>query len=256
MHLDGQLIHGRWLAPDSGRVPVVLLHEGLGSVAGWENSGFPQSLASMSLRGVFAYDRPGYGRSQPRKDAWRLDFLALEATTWLPAVLDRVGRDQVVLYGHSDGGTIALDFAARHPDRVAAVVAESPHVVVEPVTMTGIRAAREAYAAPDGRLRRSLQKTHGEYADALFEAWSGIWLHRDFTGCDIRKSLEALRVPCLVIQGDRDPYGSEVHMREVGARSGGPVTSWLMDGVGHAPHREVDGLAERVTRFLDTVSDK
>jgi pimeloyl-ACP methyl ester carboxylesterase len=256
MHIDGQRIHARWLAPDTDRLAVVLLHEGLGSVAGWERSGFAQALAGHACRGVFAFDRCGYGESQPRRDPWRLDFLKEEAVTWLPAVLDAAGIDRAVLYGHSDGGTIGLDFAARHPDRVAAVVAEAPHVVVEPLTMAGIRAAREAYAAPAGRLRLSLQKTQGTCADELFEAWSRIWLDPLFAGCDIRESLDALRVPCLVIQGDQDPYGTDVHLREVVARSRGPVTTWLLDGVGHAPHREDEGLAERVARFIDEVGDE
>jgi pimeloyl-ACP methyl ester carboxylesterase len=226
MHIDGQHIHARWLAPDTDRLAVVLLHEGLGSVAGWDRSGFAEALASEAGRGVFAFDRCGYGESQPRRDPWRLDFLKEEALTWLPAVLDAASIDRAVLYGH-----------------------------IEPLTMAGIRTAREAYAEPGSRLRRSLQNTQGTCADALFEAWSRIWLDPLFTGCDIRESLDALSVPCLVIQGDQDPYGTEIHLREVVARSRGPVTTWLLDGVGHAPHREGDRLAERVARFIDEVSD-
>ena len=70
----------------------------------------------------------------------------------LPAFFARLGLDRPPwLYGHSDGGSIALLHAAAFPDRVAGLVAVAPHVFVEDVSVASIEAARVAYAGTDLR---------------------------------------------------------------------------------------------------------
>ena len=76
-------------------------------------------------------------------------YLHDEAELFLPSVLDQAGVEQPILIGHSDGGTIALLFAARFPDLPVAVVTEAAHVFVEEITLAGIRAAGRAYAETD-----------------------------------------------------------------------------------------------------------
>ncbi|MCJ9712629.1 alpha/beta hydrolase, partial [Bordetella hinzii] len=60
---QGRLYARRWRAADTGLPPVVLLHDSLGCVALWRD--FPQRLAEATGREVIAYDRLGFGRSDP-----------------------------------------------------------------------------------------------------------------------------------------------------------------------------------------------
>src|SRR6476620_4691952 len=115
---------------DRDRRGLVLLHEGLGSVGLWR--GFPQSLREATGRRVLAFSRHGHGRSQPPPQPRTPAFFHSEALEVLPAVLEALGAPEPVLVGHSDGASIALIHAGRHP--VAALVLLAPHVFVEAVT--------------------------------------------------------------------------------------------------------------------------
>ncbi|HEX6721474.1 MAG TPA: alpha/beta fold hydrolase, partial [Burkholderiaceae bacterium] len=114
---------------------VVFLHEGLGSVAMWRD--FPQRLCDAAGVHGLVYSRPGYGRSTPRApdEHWDVDFMHRQAHEVLPALLQALRIDgtrrPLWLLGHSDGGSIALLHAARHPAQVAGVVVMAPHVSVE-----------------------------------------------------------------------------------------------------------------------------
>ncbi len=66
---------------------------------------------------VLAFDLPGHGRSAgPPADS------VPAAAQWLLDALAAAGAGRVVLVGHSMGALIALDAAARMPDRAAALV--------------------------------------------------------------------------------------------------------------------------------------
>ncbi len=93
--------------------PLVFLHEGLGSITLWR--GFPAALGERVGRAGAVYDRWGHGRSEPLAGPRDPGYLQDEATRFLPAVLDALEIPRAVLVGHSDGGTIALLFAAACP---------------------------------------------------------------------------------------------------------------------------------------------
>ena len=93
----------------------------------------------------------------------------------------------VVLFGHSDGGSIALLAAAREQERVRAVVTEGAHVFVEDVTLAGIREARDALATTD--LRSRLARYHGDKVDGVVSAWTDTWLSPPFRDWNIESYL-------------------------------------------------------------------
>ena len=119
-----------------------------------------------------AYSRFGHGQSDRPATPHDVDFMHEEAAL-LPGILDAARIDRAVLFGHSDGGSIALIAAARSPGRVSALVLEAPHVFVEDRSIASIQRTTEQYRAGD--LRWRLARHHAD-VDAAFHGWSDVWL--------------------------------------------------------------------------------
>lgn len=184
---------------------------------------------------MLAYSRAGCGRSEPGRETRGVDYLEREACDTLPALMASLGLARACLYGHSDGATMALIAAARRPDLIEAVIAEAPHVLVEPRTLEGVRALTQRFNT-DAAFRSKLARWHDDPHNA-FRAWSDIWLSPAFAGWTIAPLLPAIRAPLLLLQGDADPFGSSMHVRLAHDAAKGPVTTYLLAGCGHAPHR-------------------
>ncbi len=233
--LDGRRIETAWWGPPPAAAPtLVLLHEGLGSVGLWRD--FPAALAAATGAGVFAYSRAGYGRSAPIRLPRPLDYMQIEARAVLPLVLDAAGIRRAVLVGHSDGATIAALAAAERDDpRVAGLALIAPHFFVEPVAVAAIAAIRRDYAA--GGLRARLARHHDD-VDGAFHGWAGAWLDPGFPAVlDLAAALRRIRLPTLVVQGTRDPYGTDAHAELAAREIPGGARIVLVDA-GHSPHIE------------------
>src|SRR5262249_50338403 len=86
LELGEMRLEYRMIGPRPDAAPtLVLLHEGLGCVAGWGN--FARELAAATGAGVFVYSRAGYGRSSPGKLPRPVSFMHDEARDVLPRVL-------------------------------------------------------------------------------------------------------------------------------------------------------------------------
>jgi pimeloyl-ACP methyl ester carboxylesterase len=237
----------QWLGASGGPL-IVFLHEGLGSLAMWRD--FPQTLCDAAgVRGL-VYSRPGYGRSTPRDgdEAWGVDFMHRQAHEVLPALLSALHVEQPVwLFGHSDGGSIALLYAARFPERTAGAVVLAPHIVVEELSVRSIEQARVTYLETD--LRERLAKYHDD-PDSAFWGWNDIWLHPPFKQWSIEDEIGSIACPLLAVQGVDDEYGTMEQIRGIARRV--PQTQLLaLDDCGHSPHRDQpDALIEAVRDFL------
>jgi pimeloyl-ACP methyl ester carboxylesterase len=242
-------IEHQWLGRERADRPlVVFLHEGLGSLSMWRD--FPRRLCdAASLRGL-VYSRPGYGRSTPRSpdERWALDFMHRQAHEVLPALLQALHVDQPPwLFGHSDGGSIALLYAARFPGAVAGLVLLAPHIFVEPVSVSSIQQARQAYRESD--LRPRLARHHDD-ADSAFWGWNDIWLDPGFTRWNIEAELASIDCPLMAVQGLDDEYGTLGQIRGIARQL--PQTRLLeWPDCGHSPHRDQPvRLIDEVTRFI------
>ena len=233
VEIDGLELEVARTAGDEGSAPIVLLHEGLGAVGTWGD--FPQALGAATGRTVVAYSRAGYGRSTVVREPFDIDYMHREAETLLPSLLDRLGIRRAILFGHSDGGSIALIFAARAPARVEALILEAPHVFVEDLTVESIAEISRSYPDNAG-LRRGLARHHDD-ADLAFKRWSEIWLSAPFRQWDIRPLLVGVRAPALVLQGRDDEYGTLAQVEAIAAALPQVETAVLND-CGHAPHRD------------------
>jgi len=209
---------------------VVLLHHATGSVRTWRK----QAPVLAASHRVTAYDRPGFGQSQ-WLDIWPLDYLDQDVKD-LIALLDALDIGRAALIGHSDGAAIALLAAARHPGRVAGVLAEAPHVAVETPRCPDAIAAFmvELAASPD--LQASLARNHGPRAGQVMQRWHDRWCDPAFWSWNVAAELAQIRCPVLVVHGAEDPYFSVAHSAMIAQRSGGELA--LLPGLGHTPHLE------------------
>ena len=233
LDIDGARLEYRWFgAPHAAGADIVLLHEGLGSLAMWK--AFPGQLAAATGRRVFAYSRQGYGASRPIVTRREPDYMHVEAEAVLPQVLEAAWIDRPILFGHSDGASIALLYAAAHPNGAAALILEAPHVFVEPMTIASISATGPVFETTD--MPAKLARYHDD-ADAAFRAWRGVWLGPRFRNWNIEAGLEAIACPTLMIQGLDDEYGSRAQLDAITARMPQARTV-MLERCGHSPHRD------------------
>ncbi|HSV84333.1 MAG TPA: alpha/beta hydrolase [Ramlibacter sp.] len=229
-------IEYEWVGTNDAATPLlVFLHEGLGSVALWRD--FPTRLCEAAGARGLVYSRPGYGRSTPRPadEQWRPDFMHVQAREVLPALLRALAiRDRPWLFGHSDGASIALLYAATFPDALQGAIVLAPHILVEDVSVASIRQAREAYLGTD--LRPKLARFHDD-VDSAFWGWNDIWLDPAFRDWAIEGELTAIRCPLLAVQGLDDEYGTLEQVRGIARRV--PGTRLLeLPQCRHSPHRD------------------
>ena len=210
----------------------VFLHEALGSVGQWKS--FPYELCRATGLDGIVYDRVGHGRSSPMRRQREPDFYREEAETYLHGLLHELNVRRPLLFGHSDGATIALMYASCFPGRTEGVVSEAAHVVIEDVTVAGIREARAQYATTD--LREKLSRYHAKKTDAVFSAWADTWMDPAMAEWEMLGDLHGIRCPVLVVQGDQDQYGSRRQVDLIAEHAGGPADVLWLDGVGHVPH--------------------
>lgn len=251
------LIDGHWLeaarieARHSELPTIVMLHEGLGSVAHWKD--FPLQLAGKTGAGVFLYSRYGHGASDSLQEPRSVSYMQHEAQVVLPEILRKAGIERPLLLGHSDGASIAIIYAGTFPDAPEGLILEAPHVFVEDITVSSIAQARALYQETD--LPQRLGRYHA-HVDALFWGWNNIWLDPSFRDWNIESFLDSIRCPILVLQGAQDEYGTARQIEAIQRRI--PSTSaMILEGCKHAPHRDrCEATLAAISQFLRTVENR
>jgi pimeloyl-ACP methyl ester carboxylesterase len=231
---------------------IVFLHEGLGSVAMWKD--WPARVCAATGRRGLVFSRYGYGKStaRPHAEQWTNDYLLVQARDALPALFDalELQGERPVLFGHSDGGTIALLYASLYPDRVRAIAVAAPHIFVEDITLDNIEFARQAYL--ETNLRERLGRYHDD-PDSAFWAWNDAWLAPQFRLWNIESYLDKIRCPVLAMQGEDDHYGTLEQIRGIQLRA--PQTQLLViKNCGHSPQVDqpqtvIESLADFMARL-------
>ena len=248
--IDGRRLETAWIAPAKPGLPtIVMLHEGLGSVALWKD--FPERLAARTGCGTLVYSRYGHGASSLLEGDRPVEYMHHEAEVVLPAMLRRFGIERPILFGHSDGGSIALIYAGFRPGDVAGLILEAPHVFVEDLTVASIAQVKELYRTTDlaGKLRR-----YHHSVNQTFWGWNNIWLDPRFKFWNIERYLPAIRCPILALQGWEDEYGTRAQLDTIMAAT--PATEMVMlAACGHSPHRDQGAeVLERSAAFIEAVA--
>lgn len=233
--VDGVTLEYACFGPKPDQAPtIVMLHEGLGCLALWRD--FPRLVSEATGMGVFVYSRQGYGQSDPAELPRSIDFMTHEATDVLPQILDQMGFQRGILFGHSDGATISAIYAGSLQDhRVRGLILMAPHFFTEPGGLAEIAKATELFET--GGLRAKMQKYHRD-ADGAFYGWNRAWLDPQFKSWNVAEVIDFLRIPTLAIQGREDQFGTLAQIQEVDDRSYAPVDIEILDNCKHSPHLE------------------
>lgn len=231
------------------RPTLVLLHEGLGSVAMWRD--FPAKLAAASGCRTLVYSRYGYGQSDVLQAPFGTDFMHQEAREALPELLAALDIETPVLVGHSDGASIALLHAGDGRFDVDGLVVMAPHCFVEDISIRSIEAAKVAFETTD--LPDRLAKYHRDVR-RTFYGWNDIWLHPDFRAWNIEDCLAGIRCPILAIQGVDDEYGSMAQIEAIAdqATAAADVELLKLADCRHSPHKDQpQAVIDAIVRFVD-----
>ena len=258
--VNGQPVHaatgGRPFDP--AKPAVVFLH---GSAMDHVMWALPARHFARHGLGVLAVDLPGHGRSGG-------DLLgSIEALAdWVVALLDAAGVARAALVGHSMGSLIALDVAARYPERVtrAALLGTAlPMAVAEPLLAA---AAANDHAAIDGLMiwGHSLAGQLGgtgtpgihvkAEATRLMERAAPGVLHADLDACNAYgeplEKLDAVRCPVLLLLGEQDLLTPRRATRAMAERLADARTV-VLPGCGHMMTAErPDAVLDALRGFL------
>ncbi|WP_371583949.1 alpha/beta fold hydrolase [Streptomyces sp. NBC_01314] len=199
---------------------------------------------------VIALDQRGHGESDRASDYERSSYVGD-----ITAFLDHLGLTEVALLGHSLGGVNAYQFAARHPDRVTALVVEDIGAVCD-IDLTFAKSLPDRVATRDGLVEAL--GTAAPYLERTFRERTEGWGF-SFATADTVRSQQALsgvywhdwlsvRCPTLLIRGTRSDELSAPHARDMAARRSIPLIELPAGHVVH--HDQPDAFAECVRRFL------
>ncbi|WP_306222731.1 alpha/beta fold hydrolase [Bosea beijingensis] len=237
----GLLFARSWGSLDDSIAPILLFHDSLGSVELWR--GFPEKLAVATGRRVIAYDRLGFGRSDPFQGRLAIDFVLEEARQIVPLLQRQLGFSSFIACGHSVGGGMAVETAAYLQEDCVGLITMGAQAFVDDRIRDGIRVAQAEFAKPENLVR--LSRYHRDPAWVV-DAWIGTWLDPAFAGFSLDEALAQVDCPVLAVHGRDDEYGSVDHARRIAAGRGEVA---ILDGIGHVPHREDP---DRLVGLLDT----
>jgi pimeloyl-ACP methyl ester carboxylesterase len=246
----GKRLETLWIRHVAADRPViVMLHEGLGSISAWKH--FPHTVAERTGCNVLIYSRYGHGKSQELTEKRPVSFMHHEGEVVLPELLQKLNIERPIVLGHSDGGSIALIFAARFPDCCSALILEAPHVFVEDLSVRSITEAKESFRTTN--LRHKLSRHHA-HVDATFWGWNDIWLDPEFRSWNIEDCLPGIGCPILCIQGEQDQYGTIAQLKAIQARI--PETEIVtLPECKHSPHRDQPEMTlQCITDFVRRVT--
>lgn len=250
--------------PEQRQTPLLYIL-GLGSdTASWED--ISNRLAAG--RPVIVCDNRGAGRSSQPAAAYTIEAMAQD----ILAVLDHIEIPQVHILGHSMGGFLALELAAKHPERVAGLVLSStaltfgarnttlmtmyidglrngmpPEWITADLAMWLYSPARfETPDFLDNLVQDIMQSPYPQTLDGFAGQTAAC---TTFDGNVLAPQVQA---PALIIWGDQDILTSPKQGQALAA-SLATVQTFCIEEAAHLPHRErPDAFCSKVLDFLDS----
>ncbi len=250
-----------------GEKAIVFLHGFTGSARDWVN----QMAAFSPKYRVVACDQRGHGKSSApsREEAYSVSVFIED----VPPLLDKLGIRKCCLVGHSLGGFVALEFALKYPDRLAALVLvdTSSGQINRPSNYADIREKLGELARTQGMeavfeysifhdpMRVEVIKKHPEMKEVirrklLMTSVDGYVYSSKALGNreSVTSRLGEIKVPTLIFRGDEDVNFTEaVQILHRGIAGSELVT---VKGAGHSPHEDApDVFNKAMMKFLNRV---
>ncbi|MPS65719.1 alpha/beta hydrolase [Chryseobacterium sp.] len=248
--VNGKKLYIEYQNSFENKPTIVFLHDSLGSAQLWRD--FPSKLSEATQCNLLVYDRLGYGKSFPMPTHERENNYMESEADILNDILNTFNINDVILFGHSDGGTIALITASKYPEKIRATICEAGHIFVEDVTVKGVKDALEAYQTTN--LPERLQKYHGDKVPMMVKAWTEIWLSERFRSWNIEYLLKDIQCPLLFIQGEADEYGTLNQVEKTISQVSGSAEKFIIPNIGHTPHKECPELVlNRAAEFINKI---
>ncbi len=248
--IDGMVISYKIV----GQGPTILILHGWGR----GSDSYSQVMESIAKEGysVVVPDLPGFGKSEPPKEAWGVDKYAQFAFQFS----QKLSLTKFYLLGHSFGGQVAFKFAIEHPDRLAglilcaaAVVRRKPdfkkrmiHFVSNMGSMVFSFWPFSMFSTIAGRaFYRILGSGDWRYSKGIMK-----YVRQKVVRQDLSALTSHVTVPTLIVWGDQDkatPIQDAYTLKDAIPRSSLKV----IPGIGHRVHQEApDIFIESVVQFL------
>ncbi|WP_237274455.1 alpha/beta fold hydrolase [Tenacibaculum ovolyticum] len=233
------------------RPTIIFLHDSLGCIELWRN--FPDKLSELTKCNVLVYDRQGYGKSCSLPYSKRDNYYLEQEADLLSELIKYWNIDNAILFGHSDGGSIALITAGKYPQFISGIITEGAHIFVEDLTLNGIKEAIQLYKTTNLKLK--LEKYHGNKTDDMFWAWASTWTTDEFKNWNIEGFLPKIECSSLILQGENDEYGTLKQVKNIITQTNGESTQLVIPNVKHTPHKEVPKLIlQKASEFINGIT--
>jgi pimeloyl-ACP methyl ester carboxylesterase len=239
--------------------PVVFLH------GGWGYGVYPIDRQIEALRKqvrLIVPDRSGHGRSTSFTGELPIDFHRRAADETL-LVLDALGIERAIFWGHSDGAVIGAMIGLRAPERCDRLILEAFHFYRNKPSSNGVFFQRFADhpEAVSEKLRTLLAADHGaEHWAKVVERNCRVWLRlasestrpdEDLYG----GRLGELRVPVTFVHGRGDPRTEPGEIERACAEIPGAGIRFIENGR-HSPHSEEAAWSECNRVLVELVAAK
>lgn len=265
---DLELYYQCW-RPDSKPRAVVALVHGVG-----EHCGRYMNVVGPLVKdgyAVYGYDQRGHGVSPgPRVHIDRWAQYREDLTTFMNLIAEQLPGCPIVLYGHSMGSLVVLDYLLGRPSGVAGAiisgVATEPAGVGSPVTIAMARVLSGVLprisvdlGIDPGALTRDPEALERYRADSLVTGRATVrWGAESLETVDrVKEGLDRIDVPLLVVHGEADPLnlvcGARTLYETVPHRD---KTLRIYPGVHHEPHNDLghEQVAADVKQWLAHVA--
>jgi len=265
LEIDGVRLHYR---EEGEGPPVVLLHANYASLFMWE----PWAAALKDRYRVIRVDLPAHGLTGPEPSG---NYSLQRIQSLFEQFVDARGLERFVVVGTSIGGTVAMRYAADHPERIERLVMISPGSLEARVrgrtTPANVPKIADvlAWVTPRAFTAYMLRNDYGDPArvtDAVIDEWYAMWMRegnrqamidllRQYVSGGVEAKIRSIRVPVLLIWGEKNkrvPLALAYETRALLANSP-QVQLEVLPGIGHMLVQEAPKQSAAVIRrYLDT----